>query len=106
MRVFLLQSLAVLALSACSATEGIVQDTSRKAAKQVVSQVIDEKFPGNHTKVYTDCVIDNATTDEIFSLAKAAVTGVDESTVKTVVNIGSRKATLICIGSSNRIHGM
>jgi len=106
MRVFLLQTLAVLALSACSATEGVVQDTSRKAAKQVVTQVLNEKFPGNHTEVYTDCVIDNATTNEIFSLAKAAVTGVDESTVKTVVSIGTRKDTLICIGGSNAIHGM
>ena len=85
----------VTVLSGC-VTDGIVQDTSREAAKRVVTPIIVDKFPGKNSAAYSDCVIDNATTDEIFSLAKAAVTGVDQSTVNTVVGISTRGDTLTC----------
>lgn len=86
---------ALFALSACG-TDGLVQDTSRKAAKSVVTPIVLDKFPGRNTEAYTNCVIDNATTNEIFSLAKAAVTGVDQDTINTVVGIGTRADTLKC----------
>ncbi len=85
----------LLALSAC-VTDGIVQDTSRQAAKSVVTPIIVDKFPGRNTEAYSNCVIDNATTNEIFSLAKAAVTGVDQDTISTVVGISTRGDTLKC----------
>jgi len=96
MRQSLLVCVAFVALSAC-VTDNIVQDTSRKAAKSVVTPIIQEKFPGRNAAAYSDCVIDNAKTDEIFSLAKAAVAGVDQSTVETVVNIAARRGTIECI---------
>lgn len=83
------------ALSACN-TDGIVQDTSREAAKRVVTPIVTDRFPGRNTEAYSNCVIDNATTNEIFSLAKAAVTGVDQDTINTVVGIGARVDTLKC----------
>ena len=86
---------ALFALSGC-VTDGIVQDTSRQAAKSVVTPIIVDKFPGRNTEAYSNCVIDNATTDEIFSLAKAAVTGVNQDTVNTVAGIGTRVDTLKC----------
>jgi len=86
---------ALFALSGC-VTDGIVQDTSRQAAKGVVTPIIANRFPGKNTAAYSDCVIDNATTDEIFDLAKAAVTGVDQSTVNTVVGISTRTGTVKC----------
>ena len=91
----LFSGLMVFGLSGC-VTDGIVQDTSREAAKSVVTPIIVEKFPGRNTAAYSNCVIDNATTDEIFSLAKAAVTGVDNSTINTVVGISTRGDTLKC----------
>lgn len=86
---------ALIALSGC-VTDGIVQDTSRQAAKSVVTPIIVDKFPGRNTEAYSNCVIDNATTNEIFSLAKAAVTGVDQDTINTVTDIGFRVDTLKC----------
>ncbi|MCF6315457.1 MAG: succinate dehydrogenase [Marinosulfonomonas sp.] len=91
----LLIGLVMVGLSGC-VTDGIVQDTSREAAKRVVTPIMVDKFPGRNTEAYSNCVIDNATTDEIFSLAKAAVTGVDQSTVNTVIGISTRGDTLKC----------
>jgi len=88
--------LTVVSLSGC-VTDGIVQDTSREAAKRVVTPIVVDKFPGRNTEAYSNCIIDNATTDEIFSLAKAAVTGVDQDTVNTVYKIGTRPETLKCV---------
>ena len=86
---------ALFALSGC-VTDNVVQDTSRAAAKRVVTPIVNDKFPGRNAEAYSDCVIDNATTSEIFSLAKAAVTGVNQDTVTTVVQIGTRGDTLKC----------
>jgi len=90
--------LAVLlfALSGC-VTDNIVQDTSRKAAKSVVTPIVVDKFPGRNAAAYSDCVIDNASTNEIFALARAAVTTPDADTVATVVNIAARRGTIECI---------
>lgn len=85
----------LFALSGC-VTDGIVQDTSRQAAKSVVTPIVVDRFPGRNTEAYSNCVIDNATTNEIFSLAKAAVTGVDQDTINTVTDIGFRVDTLKC----------
>lgn len=91
----LVAGVVLFALSGCF-TDDIVQDTSREAAKRVVTPIIVDKFPGRNTEAYSNCVIDNATTSEIFSLAKAAVTGVDQDTVNTVVGISTRGDTLKC----------
>ncbi|HHI69831.1 MAG TPA: succinate dehydrogenase [Rhodobacteraceae bacterium] len=88
-------SLALLGLGACDSA--IVQDTSREAAKRVVTPIVVDKFPGRNTEGYTNCIIDNATTDEIFSLAKAAVTGADQGTINTVIGISTRPETVKCI---------
>lgn len=85
----------LIGLSGC-VTDDLVQDTTRSAAKSVVTPIIADRFPGRNTAAYSDCVIDNATTDEIFDLAKAAVTGADQGTVNTVVRIAARRGTLEC----------
>ena len=96
MRQSLFLCVALVGLCGC-VTDGIVQDTSRKAAKSVVTPIVEDKFPGRNAVAYSDCVIDNAKTDEIFSLAKAAVTGADQGTIETVVNIAARRGTIECI---------
>ena len=85
----------LFALAGC-VTDNIVQDTSREAAKRVVTPIVTDKFPGRNATAYSDCVIDNATTSEIFSLAKAAVTGVNQDTINTVAEISTRGDTLKC----------
>ncbi len=97
MRVMLAPLVGSLALSGCMSGDNLVQDASRSAAKSVVTPIIADRFPGKNTAAYSDCVIDNATTDEIVSLARDSVTGVDNGTVQTVVGIASRRGTLECI---------
>lgn len=96
MRSIIFTTISLLALSGC-VTDDIVQESSRKAAKSVVTPIIEEKFPGRNAATYSDCVIDNASTKEIFSLAKAAVTGPDADAVSTVVGIVARRGTIECI---------
>ena len=83
-------------LAACNATD-VTTDLSRKAAKSVVNPIVAEKFPGIPLEPATDCVIDNANSSEIFTLASAAATGPDDGTIKTVVDIASRPDTLKCL---------
>lgn len=87
--------MVLVGLSGC-VTDDIVQDTSRQAAKRVVTPIVVDNFPGRNAAAYSDCIIDNATTDEIFSLAKAAVTGVDQGAVNTVIGISTRNGTIRC----------
>lgn len=90
-----------VSLTACLNTENAVEQTSRGAAKSVVNAVVASKFPGVDAAPYTDCIIDNATTEEIFNLAKGAITGSPtEAAVSTVVTIASRPAATNCIAQN------
>ncbi|WP_434290458.1 succinate dehydrogenase [Celeribacter sp. SCSIO 80788] len=93
-------ALTALILSGCVESSSLVEDTTRTAAKGVVKTVINSKFPGVDADLYVDCVMDNADTDQLVTLAKAAVTGVDETTVSTVTEIASEPETLKCIAQS------
>lgn len=94
----ILTSVALLsALSACSLGDPIVEDTSRQIAKGVVNSVIQQRFPGVNAAPYTDCVIDNASTEEILGLAQNAALGDNQSATATVITITQRPATTQCI---------
>lgn len=85
----------ILALAACTPQDAVT-DLSRDAARSVVRPVVADTFPGIPLESATDCVIDNAETGELFTLARSAATGVDASTTQTVVDIARRPATLKC----------
>ena len=96
---------AGLALSACigTATETVTQsaeDIARGQAKQVVNTVVSSRLPGVDVSAATDCIIDNASIPEIFSIAKASVTGPDEATVSTILEIAQRPDTAKCLLSA------
>lgn len=97
MKPIVLSLLACVALTACLDSSELVEEGSRAAAKGVVKTVINSKFPGVDADVYVDCILDNAETDQIITLAKAAVTGVDDTTVATVTDIAKEPETLSCI---------
>lgn len=101
MRSLFIPLAAVTALSGCLDNSALVEETSRSAAKGVVKSVINSKFPGVDADRYVDCVMDNADTDQIITLAKAAVTGVDDTTVATVTEIAKEPETLKCIAQSS-----
>ncbi|SFJ34181.1 hypothetical protein [Celeribacter neptunius] len=98
-------ALSALILSGCVESSPLVEDTTRVAAKGVVKTVISSKFPGVDADLYVDCVMDNANTSQLVSLAKAAVVGVDSSTVTTVTEIASEPETLKCV-AQNGLSGL
>lgn len=99
-------AVAALALGGCEVADLAVQETSRSVAKGVVNGIVAERLPGVNAAPYTDCIIDNATTDEIFRVAAAARTGVTEATVNTVLAVARRPDTLGCFVSAGALNGL
>jgi len=90
--------LAAIALIVASACTPLQQDNlTRDAARRVIKPVIAERFPGVPLEPATDCVIDNATSSELLTLAADAVTGPTASTVEMVTVIATRPATIECL---------
>ncbi|SMX31156.1 hypothetical protein [Actibacterium lipolyticum] len=87
-----------LALSGCDVANGIAEQTTRDLAKQTVNGVVEQRFPGANVAPYTDCVIDNASTQEILTLAGEAVSGSpSQKAVETVVEIAARPEATKCL---------
>lgn len=82
-------------LAAC--TPAIQDELARDAAKTAVRPVLEERFPGVPLEPATDCIIDNATANEILTLAADAVTGPTASTVEIVGNIAARPDAIRCL---------
>ncbi|MEM9971969.1 MAG: hypothetical protein AAF762_12845 [Pseudomonadota bacterium] len=86
---------SLVAVTACTAAQ---QDTlAQDAAKRAVRPVLAERFPGVPVEPAVDCVIENATAQEILSLASDAVIGPTASTVEITTRIVSRPATIRCL---------
>ena len=93
MRIF---ATLLLFLAGCATT---ADDLTRDAAKSVVRPVLQEQFPGIPVEPATDCIIDNASAEELLALAADAVTGPTASTVQVIGNIASRPETITCLAS-------
>jgi len=87
-------------LSACDVATDAADNAVRQTAEGVITTVVEDQFPGVDAAPLANCVVDNAETSEIVSLAKAAVTGVTADDVSTVLNIAQRSGTLNCIASN------
>jgi len=86
-------SLAAVALMGCSVGEEVARDQARG----VIDPIVAEKFPGVPVKPVTDCVIDNASLQEILTLSAAAGTGNNAKAAEVVVEIATRPDTVKCI---------
>ena len=64
-----------------------------------MNSVVQTRFPGVNAAPYTDCIIDNATAQEIFALAADSVTGPTASTAEIVSRIVSRPETIQCLAT-------
>jgi len=95
MRLVLIMIAAVFALTACTAQTQ--DELTRDAAKRAVRPVIAQRFPGIPLEPATDCIIDNASSRELLSLAADAVTGPTANTVEIVGNIAARPDTIRCL---------
>lgn len=90
-----------VALMASGCNSGIGTEVSRAAARSVVDQVVAQRFPGVPLKPTTDCIIDNATGNEIVALATSAAAQDQEAAARTVLEIAQRPATVRCIASQD-----
>ena len=87
----------VILVAAC--TPAMQDDLTRDAARTAVRPVLEQRFPGVPLEPATDCIIDNATSRELLSLAADAVTGPTANTAEIVSDILSRPATLQCLAT-------
>ncbi|MEL6798778.1 MAG: hypothetical protein AAFO80_02770 [Pseudomonadota bacterium] len=86
---------AALAVSACSTPIGT--EVARASARTVVNDVVEQRFPGVPITPVTDCVINNATGDEIVSIAGDAIRQQPSpETIELVISIASRPDTIRC----------
>ncbi|MEM6342141.1 MAG: hypothetical protein AAF729_13420 [Pseudomonadota bacterium] len=90
----------VFAIAACEETTAAVDRVGKQSAKSTVSKVLATRFPSvpqSAVTPFSDCVIDNASLQEIREFAKDAVAGIDEATVILVSTILERPGTQQCI---------
>lgn len=92
--------IAILPLAACGFASQTADQLARQQAKAVINGVVADRLPGVNATPVTDCVIDNASANEILTIAGAAVTGVTSTTVSLVVEIVQRRDTVSCIASN------
>lgn len=92
--------LAASLLAGCQAANDTADTVARESAKSVVNGVVADRLLGVNAAPVTDCIIDNASRGEIFSIAKAAATGVTSETVQTVLGIAQRPEAVSCISQN------
>ncbi|GGG81443.1 hypothetical protein GCM10011415_33750 [Salipiger pallidus] len=89
--------IAIVLLSACSAQS---QDQiARQAARSTVSKVVAERLPGVPVQPMIDCVINNASSTQIYALAADGLTGPTRSTIEVVSDIIVQPSTVQCLSS-------
>jgi hypothetical protein len=96
MRGLALALACVAAVSACTTTNP-VEAVARASAKSVVLPVVQQRLPGPQAEAVAVCVIDNATTPEIMSLARDVGTRAGTTTVQTIATILQRPNTVQCV---------
>ncbi|MDZ4094093.1 MAG: hypothetical protein U1D35_04185 [Paracoccaceae bacterium] len=90
------RAVVILLLAACSPQE-MADKVARRAATSVVLPVVNDYMPGPQAEGVTLCVIDNASAQEINSLARDVAVEAGSSTAQTVLAIARRPDTLSCI---------
>lgn len=88
---------ATLTLAACDVVETAAVDTGRDAAKAVVGPIVQDTIPGAAGVVLTDCIIDNASGEELFTLG---VQGATPANITLVSDILARPETVACATSA------
>lgn len=98
----LLLTLCLATVAACTEVQTAVDNTARAGAKGVITETLATRFPQVPKELitpFTDCIIDNSDALEIREYARAAVTGVTDTTVATVRTVLARPQTADCLRS-------
>ncbi|MFD1341037.1 hypothetical protein [Litorisediminicola beolgyonensis] len=84
-----------LALAACTPQQ---QDQiARDAARSTVNRVLLERYPGLPLGPAIDCIIDNASAQQILALAAKTVGGPDAASYEIVGRIVQKPETIRCL---------
>ena len=94
-RLACVMAVATLSLSACAPS---TQDRlARDAAKSVIARATAQYLPGVAVAPFTDCIIENATSSQILTLAADSVTGPTASTWEIISGIHRKPETVQCL---------
>ncbi len=90
-----------LAILACAPTQEApnAEQIARQTIKAVINPVIQTQFPGVPTEVVTDCVIDNASGQEIVEIANSALLGDSTDSLYAIMPIVQRPRTIQCVSA-------
>lgn len=100
----MMRGLAVMAfaiLAACDVAQPIADQIARDQARSTVNDVVAQNIPGVDLSSVTDCIINIASTQEIFEIAKDSVTGMNPDTTNLILEIASRPQSVECILKSS-----
>ncbi|MGL4321716.1 MAG: hypothetical protein ACRCS3_12720 [Paracoccaceae bacterium] len=88
----------VLTLAACSPQQ-LANDVTREAAESVIVPILSDFMPEPQANGAAVCILDNASFDEQRMIARDVAVYAGSSTVRNVLAIASRPATLACFQS-------
>jgi hypothetical protein len=87
---------AVLPLTACVGFQDVADQLARQQARTFVNAEVENRFPGVDATPITNCVIDNASAQEIITIAGGIALGNTDAASSTVSSVLQRPATLQC----------
>lgn len=88
-----------LALAACGPSQPSSEQIARETAKAVIRPIVGAQFPGVPTDVVVDCVIDNASGQEILQIASSAALGSTTDSLSVIMPILTRPNTIQCVAA-------
>ncbi|HID67384.1 MAG TPA: succinate dehydrogenase [Roseibacterium sp.] len=92
----LLLTLLLPLLTACVGFQDVTDQLVRQQARTFINGEVEQRFPGVDATPITNCVIDNASAQEIITIAGGIALGNTDAASSTVRNILQRPATLQC----------
>ena len=84
-------------LAACTTVQQAADDVARGQAKRAVDAAVAAQFPGLDATPVTDCVIENASAQEILQIAGASTTGASGEVTQMMLQITRRPETVACL---------
>ena len=88
--------LTLTMLSACVGVQDVADQFARQQARTFVNAEVERRFPGVDARPITDCVIDNASAQELVTIAGGLALGNRDAASNTVSTILQSPGTLQC----------
>lgn len=85
----------VLGLASCTVVQQSADVIAREEARRVVNAQVQQIAPGTNATLLTDCIINNASAQEILIIA-AGASGVQTGASNTIATILQRPAVTQC----------